>query len=67
MQEYYKYTCIQWVPRVATDRDYVYIVPDHGCYSLVGRMGNRQTLSLGNGCIKKGLKIIYLKYFFYFN
>lgn len=56
MQEYAKHTCIQWAPRVATDRDYVYIVPDRGCYSLVGRTGNRQTLSLGNGCIQKGFK-----------
>ncbi|KAL3095861.1 hypothetical protein niasHS_005620 [Heterodera schachtii] len=57
MQEYAKNTCIQWTPRTAVDNDYVYIVPERGCYSMVGRTGGRQILSLGNGCIQKGIII----------
>ncbi|KAH7732264.1 Protein NAS-15 [Aphelenchoides avenae] len=57
MQEYNKHTCIEWSPRTSADRDYVYIMPDRGCYSMVGRTGGRQTLSLGNGCIQKGIII----------
>ncbi|CAD5214472.1 unnamed protein product [Bursaphelenchus okinawaensis] len=57
MQEYATHTCIQWSPRTANDKDYVYIMPDRGCYSMVGRTGGRQTLSLGNGCIQKGIII----------
>ncbi|KAI3415394.1 Astacin (Peptidase M12A) [Globodera pallida] len=57
MQEYAKSTCIQWTPRTAVDNDYVYIVPERGCYSMVGRTGGRQILSLGNGCIQKGIII----------
>ncbi|CAD5220275.1 unnamed protein product [Bursaphelenchus xylophilus] len=57
MQEYSTHTCIQWAPRTANDKDYVYIMPDRGCYSMVGRTGGRQTLSLGNGCIQKGIII----------
>uniref|UniRef100_A0A0N5AUP2 Metalloendopeptidase n=1 Tax=Syphacia muris TaxID=451379 RepID=A0A0N5AUP2_9BILA len=57
MQEYTKLTCIQWVPKTNTDVNYVYIMPDRGCYSMVGKTGGRQTLSLGSGCIQKGIII----------
>uniref|UniRef100_A0A0K0EVM4 Metalloendopeptidase n=1 Tax=Strongyloides venezuelensis TaxID=75913 RepID=A0A0K0EVM4_STRVS len=57
MEEYNKHTCIRWVPKETSDNDYVYIMPDRGCYSMVGRMGNRQVLSLGSGCIQKGIII----------
>ncbi|VDM46311.1 unnamed protein product [Toxocara canis] len=55
MQEYSIHTCIRWVPKSDYDISYVYIMPDLGCYSMVGRTGGRQMLSLGSGCIQKGI------------
>ena len=42
-------SCVRWVQRNAfTDRNYVHILKDKGCYSRVGRQGNGgQVLSLG--------------------
>lgn len=56
MDEYAKRTCVRFVPRTS-ERDYIFITPDDGCYSLVGRDGGRQILSLDNGCIEKGIII----------
>lgn len=39
MEEYAQRTCIRWVPRSTEDYDYIYIVPDRGCYSMVGKTG----------------------------
>ncbi|VDM74312.1 unnamed protein product [Strongylus vulgaris] len=39
MQEYSTHTCIQWVPKTNNDVNYVYIFPDRGCYSMVGKIG----------------------------
>ncbi|VDN05404.1 unnamed protein product [Thelazia callipaeda] len=55
MEEYAMRTCVRWVPRSIDDYDYIYIVPDRGCYSMVGRTGGKQTISLGTGCIQKGI------------
>ncbi|KAI1702753.1 astacin (Peptidase family m12A) domain-containing protein [Ditylenchus destructor] len=55
--DYQKRTCIQFVPKTTTDTDYVHILPDDGCYSLVGKVGGRQPVSLGDGCIQKGIII----------
>ncbi|EPB76305.1 astacin [Ancylostoma ceylanicum] len=57
MQEYSTHTCIQWVPKTNNDINYVYIFPDRGCYSMVGKIGGKQSLSLGSGCIQKGIII----------
>ena len=56
MSEYAKKTCIKFVPR-DEQRDYIYIYPDDGCYSLVGRTGGRQPVSLDAGCIQTGTVI----------
>uniref|UniRef100_A0A915AY96 Peptidase M12A domain-containing protein n=1 Tax=Parascaris univalens TaxID=6257 RepID=A0A915AY96_PARUN len=40
MQEYGTHTCIQWVPKNDNHISYVYIMPDRGCYSMVGRTGD---------------------------
>ncbi len=58
MAEYHKKTCVKFVPRESSKhRDYIYIHPDDGCYSLVGRTGGRQPLSLDAGCIQTGTVI----------
>ncbi|CAJ0581021.1 unnamed protein product, partial [Mesorhabditis spiculigera] len=55
MKEYHDKTCVRFIPRdAAKHNDYVYIHPDDGCYSLVGRTGGRQPLSLDSGCIQVG-------------
>lgn len=55
MNEYHAKTCVRFVARDARKhRDYIYIHPDDGCYSLVGRVGGRQPLSLDSGCIQTG-------------
>uniref|UniRef100_A0A0M3HUB3 Metalloendopeptidase n=1 Tax=Ascaris lumbricoides TaxID=6252 RepID=A0A0M3HUB3_ASCLU len=40
MQEYGTHTCIRWVPKNDNHISYVYIMPDRGCYSMVGRTGD---------------------------
>uniref|UniRef100_A0A915LLX2 Peptidase M12A domain-containing protein n=1 Tax=Meloidogyne javanica TaxID=6303 RepID=A0A915LLX2_MELJA len=35
IDEYHKKTCVEWTPKAANDIDYVHILPDDGCYSLV--------------------------------
>ncbi|TMS37334.1 hypothetical protein L596_004287 [Steinernema carpocapsae] len=57
MEEYHGQTCIKWVPKESSDSDYIHIYPDRGCYSMVGRTGGQQRLSLGSGCIQKGIII----------
>lgn len=53
MQDYERLTCIKFKGRT-NERDYVYIFKDDGCYSLVGRVGGRQELSLDDDCVRKG-------------
>uniref|UniRef100_A0AC34FAU8 Metalloendopeptidase n=1 Tax=Panagrolaimus sp. ES5 TaxID=591445 RepID=A0AC34FAU8_9BILA len=67
MNEYHTKTCIKFIPRVENiHKDYVYIHPDDGCYSLVGRTGGKQPLSLDSGCIQTDITtyklIIILRY-----
>uniref|UniRef100_A0A0N4ZYF7 Metalloendopeptidase n=1 Tax=Parastrongyloides trichosuri TaxID=131310 RepID=A0A0N4ZYF7_PARTI len=55
MDEYHRKTCIRFIPRDSLKHaDYIYIHPDDGCYSLVGKVGGRQPLSLDSGCIQTG-------------
>ncbi|XP_054922326.1 astacin-like metalloprotease toxin 5 [Dermacentor andersoni] len=48
-----KETCLRFVRR--NDHiDYVHLVSKEGCYSFLGRIGGRQPVSLGHGCLYHG-------------
>ncbi|XP_056419481.1 astacin-like metalloendopeptidase [Hyla sarda] len=52
MKEFEVMTCIQFVSR-STENDYLSIEDGSGCWSYVGKMGGKQTMSLSMaGCIK---------------
>jgi len=56
MNEFHMYSCIRFVPRTASDTDYVNIIDGTHCYSYVGRIGGAQDLSLNinSGCVQHG-------------
>ena len=39
IQEYNEKTCIRFEPKTNKDTDYIHILPDDGCYSMVGNAG----------------------------
>ena len=45
---------LRFVPRT-NQRDYIHIHKGSGCSSSVGRVGGRQQVSLGRGCVYKGI------------
>lgn len=47
-------TCIRFVP-YKDQTNYISIVKATGCWSYAGRIGGSQKLSLGEGCIQKGI------------
>jgi len=49
IKEYQEKTCLKFVRRT-DERDYIEFVMKSGCWSYVGRQGNKQQISLGNGC-----------------
>ncbi|CCD63206.1 Metalloendopeptidase [Caenorhabditis elegans] len=55
MNEYHTKTCVKFVARdPSKHHDYLWIHPDEGCYSLVGKTGGKQPVSLDSGCIQVG-------------
>ncbi|ULT99413.1 hypothetical protein L3Y34_000619 [Caenorhabditis briggsae] len=55
MNEYHTKTCVKFVARdPSKHHDYLWIHPDDGCYSLVGKTGGKQPVSLDSGCIQVG-------------
>ncbi|XP_023215965.1 astacin-like metalloprotease toxin 5 [Centruroides sculpturatus] len=54
MKEFEEKTCIKFVPR-KKEKNYIFIYKGRGCHSKVGMMGGRQQLSLGTGCLNKGI------------
>jgi len=58
MQDYATKSCIRFVPKTDSDTHYLSIKDDGGCYSYVGKIfPGGQTLSLGDGCLEKGIII----------
>ncbi|KAG0283978.1 hypothetical protein BGZ96_011672 [Linnemannia gamsii] len=50
--------CLPLQPRQRNDRDYINVVNGGGCFSMIGKVGGGQTLSLGvNGCLYRGTVI----------
>ncbi|TNN27653.1 High choriolytic enzyme 1 [Liparis tanakae] len=54
ISDFHMSTCIRFVPRTSQS-DFISIVEQGGCWSWVGRTGNAQQLSLGRGCLYKGI------------
>ncbi|XP_043203448.1 zinc metalloproteinase nas-15-like [Amphibalanus amphitrite] len=57
VKEFERRTCIRVIPLTPgyTEYDHVHVTKDEGCFSSVGKKGGRQELSLGQGCIFKGI------------
>ncbi|XP_071334964.1 low choriolytic enzyme-like [Trachinotus anak] len=55
LKDFESKTCIRFVPRAA-QRAYLSIEPRYGCSSLLGRIGDKQVVSLQRyGCIRHGI------------
>ncbi|XP_061089992.1 hatching enzyme 1.2-like [Conger conger] len=55
MKTFNKETCIRFVPR-SFQRDFISVESKDGCYSHLGRTGNKQVLSLDKyGCVYHGI------------
>ncbi|XP_068129825.1 embryonic protein UVS.2-like [Hyperolius riggenbachi] len=52
--EFQTLTCIRFIPRT-TENDYVNIVNGGSCTSYVGKIGGGQFISLGGGCMYRGV------------
>ncbi|XP_072005019.1 astacin-like metalloendopeptidase isoform X2 [Engystomops pustulosus] len=50
-------TCVRFVKRT-TQEDYISILPQEGCYSSVGRIGNMQVVSLSDQCVQRGKGVV---------
>ncbi|KAF5303785.1 hypothetical protein FQR65_LT08120 [Abscondita terminalis] len=51
-------TCVKPRRRLSTDLDYVYITNSQpGCFSHIGKIGGKQNLNLGLGCVTRGIII----------
>ena len=55
--EFQRRTCIRVIPLTPgyTEQDHVRVTKGEGCFSSVGRKGGSQELSLGKGCVFKGI------------
>ncbi|VDP04084.1 unnamed protein product [Heligmosomoides polygyrus] len=50
-------TCLEFEnsPDVSEDEDYIEFFQGQGCYSMIGRNGGRQGISIGENCVKAGV------------
>ncbi|XP_068129816.1 embryonic protein UVS.2-like [Hyperolius riggenbachi] len=53
-EEFQTLTCIRFIPRT-TENDYVNIVNGGSCTSYIGKIGGGQYISLGGGCMYRGI------------
>jgi len=56
IHEIERVSCVRFIEKTY-QQDYVRVLNGKGCYSLVGRHGGMQDLSIGNGCGRKGIII----------
>ncbi|XP_065649630.1 hatching enzyme 1.2 isoform X3 [Hydra vulgaris] len=56
LYEFMEKTCIKFVERT-TEPSYISFIRDVGCYSLIGKQGGKQDISLGQGCGYKGIAL----------
>uniref|UniRef100_A0A3Q3AJE9 Metalloendopeptidase n=1 Tax=Kryptolebias marmoratus TaxID=37003 RepID=A0A3Q3AJE9_KRYMA len=55
LESFTSFSCIRFRPSRVTDRDWLSIESQNGCYSYVGRRGNKQVVSLAkSGCLYHG-------------
>ncbi|XP_022241326.1 astacin-like metalloprotease toxin 1 [Limulus polyphemus] len=57
IRDYHEKTCLKFKERTPDVKDYVRIEWYDGCWSMVGRQGGKQELSLGSGCHWRGLVV----------
>ncbi|XP_022801470.1 low choriolytic enzyme-like [Stylophora pistillata] len=57
VQEFAKRTCLRFEEKEDEDKDYLEIFSGPGCFSMIGRRGGKQEISLGKGCETKGKAI----------
>ncbi|XP_068750059.1 uncharacterized protein [Montipora capricornis] len=54
--DFKKKTCIRFIKHT-NEEDYIWVHRGSGCFSITGKSGGKQNLSLGKGCGKKGVVI----------
>nr|XP_061811088.1 hatching enzyme 1.2-like isoform X2 [Nerophis lumbriciformis] len=55
LESFSSFSCIRFRPSRSSDRDWLSIESQNGCYSFVGRRGGKQTVSLARrGCLYHG-------------
>lgn len=71
MTEWEKKTCIRFIPKTTSHKDYVEITPSDGssyyCYSHVGRVGGRQRMKMYGECIRQAAMVHELGHVIGFN
>ena len=51
IKNYQDKTCIRIRARKTSDTGYIHIFKGSGCYSMIGRQGGEQKVSIGSGCL----------------
>lgn len=56
MADIEKVSCVRFIKRTK-EKDFIRLISGDGCYSIIGRDGGQQDLSLGHGCRTKGIAL----------